>query len=80
MAALYRHRKILSTTVPFRSVPQARLAPGLSQVRLAAAHAVAKIAVRSGEPFRLQGYAILAACRQVDLPGLSRVWVCSVRQ
>lgn len=32
------------------------------QVRLAAAQAVAKIAVRSGEPFRLQCYSILASC------------------
>lgn len=33
------------------------------QLRAAAARALAKIAVRSGEPFRLQCYGILTACR-----------------
>lgn len=42
--------------------------PTPPQVRLAAAHAVAKIGVRSGEPFRLQCYAILSACRQAIQP------------
>ena len=39
------------------------------QLRLAAAQALAKVAVRSGEPYRLQCYSILAAATSAGGPG-----------
>lgn len=49
------------TLVSILSHLQRALLTGVWEVRLAAAQAIAKVAVRSGEPFRLQCYNILAA-------------------
>jgi hypothetical protein len=41
------------------------------EVRVAAAQALAKVAVRSPEPFRIQCYSVLAAARTGRQPGSS---------